>query len=141
MRLTEYTDSLLRVVFFLAHQKEKISKKELLDKLAISSTLLEKILKALLAEGILQEDLSKNYSLSRRLEDIRLYDLLIISEKSLSIAPSSDNRVNTYRSSPWYITEYTTRYFYRELQNHIEISTKSMTLKSVLQIFKEDTDL
>ena len=141
MKLTQYTDCLLRVVIFLADQRKETSKEELSDKLFIPPIVLEKILKDLISGGILQEDLNRKYTLSRKNEEIRLYDLLVISEKTLSLVPSTGDNSNTYRNSPWYATDYMIRYFYRELQKQIEMSTKALTLKSLLQVFRGNDHL
>ncbi|HEK9980830.1 TPA: Rrf2 family transcriptional regulator [Streptococcus equi subsp. zooepidemicus] len=135
MRLTQYTDCLLRVAIYLAEQQEEVAVKELVEKLFIPQIISEKVLKDLLSEEIIKKSLNGKYSLKRSAGDIRLYDLLIISEKTLSVVPASEYSKDSYRDSPWYATDYMTRYFYRELQKKIEISTKSLTLRDLLQVF------
>ena len=87
MQLTSTTDYAIRIVCYLAAQRQMISTSELSQELSVPSSYIPKITKKLKAAGIVQacEGIKGGYALVKNPEIISLFDIVSSMEVTMKI--------------------------------------------------------
>ena len=88
MQLTSTTDYAIRIVCYLAAQRQRISTSELSQKLSVPSSYIPKITKKLKQAGIIEacEGINGGYQIAKQPEKISLRDVISCTESTMQLA-------------------------------------------------------
>ena len=88
MQLTSTTDYAIRIVCYLAAQRQMIATSELSQKLSVSSSYIPKITKKLKQAGIIKacEGIKGGYQIAKQPENISLRDVISCTESTMAIS-------------------------------------------------------
>ena len=88
MQLTSTTDYAIRIVCYLAAQRQMISTSELSQKLSVPSSYIPKITKKLKQAGIIKacEGINGGYQIAKQPENISLRDVISCTESTMAIS-------------------------------------------------------
>ncbi|MCI6548164.1 MAG: Rrf2 family transcriptional regulator [Coriobacteriaceae bacterium] len=130
MQLNKTTDYAVRILMFLSTQEGVVTSEKISDATKVSKNYIRSILRKLSAAGILKMTRGTNggYQLAGSEEDISLYDVLSIMEPTMKMNPCLEDKDNC---SLFATGTCPVRRFYSSLQEQMEQSLKSTTIKSL----------
>ncbi len=132
MQFNITSDYAIRTVLYLAqNRKRNCSAKEIEEVMCVPAGYLSKLTKSLRLSGIIETIQGANggYRLAKKPENITLYDILSLTEKSLNINGCIDDAQCCSRDAA---ATCPVRCAFCEISNELNIKLKSITIKYLL---------
>ena len=137
MQLTRTTDYAIRIVCYLAAQRQMISTSELSQELSVPSSYIPKITKKLKQAGIIKacEGIKGGYQIAKQPEDISLRDVISCTESTMAISRCLEKEGGCSRN---YIACCKVHQILLDLQNIYNNRLESVKISDIIRPGKDE---
>lgn len=133
MQLTVTTDYAVRTLLCLNRPGNRLTAEQIAQRMAIPDRYLQKVLKKLKQAGLIcsYPGIAGGYELSRELDDIAFWDVLVSMEETMQINPCLQQEENCSRRATQTCP---VRKFYCGLQTAMETKLKKVSVGEIQQM-------
>ena len=137
MQLTSTTDYAIRIVCYLAAQRQMISTSELSQELSVPSSYIPKITKKLKQAGIIKacEGIKGGYQIAKQPENISLRDVISCTESTMAISRCLEKEEGCSKN---YIASCKVHQILLELQNIYNNRLESVKISDIIRPGKDE---